>query len=143
MRKVFTAANPEEATFVQQMLEGAGVRAVVQGSSLWGVVGELPPWNIGPTVWVGDDDDFERASALLSEHMDRPTPTHCENCGYDLTGLPEPRCPECGQAFHRPAPRPEPGPAWECPKCGEKIEGQFSACWKCGHEQVTSVADSA
>jgi hypothetical protein len=22
--------------------------------------------------------------------------------------------------------------AWTCPKCGEKLEGQFSVCWKCG-----------
>lgn len=22
--------------------------------------------------------------------------------------------------------------AWTCPKCGETLEGQFSACWKCG-----------
>jgi len=21
---------------------------------------------------------------------------------------------------------------WTCPVCGEKIEGQFAACWKCG-----------
>ena len=24
---------------------------------------------------------------------------HCHRCGYDLTGLTEPRCPECGQPF--------------------------------------------
>jgi hypothetical protein len=24
---------------------------------------------------------------------------HCLRCGYDLTGLAEPRCPECGRAF--------------------------------------------
>lgn len=21
---------------------------------------------------------------------------------------------------------------WVCPKCGERLEGQFAACWKCG-----------
>lgn len=24
------------------------------------------------------------------------------------------------------------GPPWQCPHCGEALEGQFSACWKCG-----------
>jgi hypothetical protein len=23
-------------------------------------------------------------------------------------------------------------PAWQCPDCGEALEGQFSACWRCG-----------
>ncbi len=26
-------------------------------------------------------------------------PGHCLNCDYNLTGLTEPRCPECGQPF--------------------------------------------
>lgn len=24
------------------------------------------------------------------------------------------------------------GERWTCPACGEKLEGQFTACWKCG-----------
>ncbi len=26
-------------------------------------------------------------------------PGHCRVCGYNLTGLPKPRCPECGTSF--------------------------------------------
>ena len=36
----------------------------------------------------------------------RRRPGHCVKCGYDLRGLPEPRCPECGTGFdlrERPA----------------------------------------
>lgn len=25
------------------------------------------------------------------------------------------------------------GPAWTCPDCGERLEGQFTTCWQCGH----------
>ena len=25
--------------------------------------------------------------------------------------------------------------SWECPNCGEIIEGQFASCWKCGTAQ--------
>ena len=31
----------------------------------------------------------------------RAKPGHCSKCGYHLTGLPEPRCPECGTEFER------------------------------------------
>jgi hypothetical protein len=26
------------------------------------------------------------------------------------------------------------GSDWSCPKCGEKIDGVFDACWNCGYE---------
>ncbi|HYT15257.1 MAG TPA: DUF2007 domain-containing protein [Burkholderiales bacterium] len=32
--------------------------------------------------------------------------------------------------FLRPSRRA--ADSWRCPKCGEPIEGQFTACWKCG-----------
>ena len=31
--------------------------------------------------------------------------------------------------------RIDSSPNWKC-ICGETIEGQFSKCWSCGHEQV-------
>jgi hypothetical protein len=24
------------------------------------------------------------------------------------------------------------GPPWQCPRCGEAIEGEFAQCWNCG-----------
>ncbi len=32
------------------------------------------------------------------------------------------------------SPRPR-RPAWRCPRCGERLEGQFTACWNCGTER--------
>jgi hypothetical protein len=26
---------------------------------------------------------------------------------------------------------------WQCPRCGEALEGQFSACWHCGMPRPT------
>jgi hypothetical protein len=51
------------------------------------------------------------------------TPGSCKECGYNLFGLPEPRCPECGTAFDmeevqeelgtvEPARQPGPRPSW-------------------------------
>lgn len=27
------------------------------------------------------------------------------------------------------------GPDWECPGCGERIEGSFHLCWRCGRSR--------
>ena len=29
----------------------------------------------------------------------------------------------------------EMAPEWLCPVCGERLEGQFQSCWKCGEER--------
>ena len=29
-------------------------------------------------------------------------------------------------------------PPWTCPGCGERIEGQFAACWNCGANDAGS-----
>ncbi len=35
----------------------------------------------------------------------------------------------------------EPGAAaWTCGACGERIEAQFSSCWKCGAQRPSSAA---
>ncbi len=36
---------------------------------------------------------------LRRKYWPAPPEGHCQTCGYSLQGLPEPRCPECGEAF--------------------------------------------
>lgn len=28
------------------------------------------------------------------------------------------------------------GETWSCPQCGERLESQFTACWKCGAQRI-------
>ena len=53
-------------------------------------------------VWVTDDAQYERASALLVSFL---------------------------RGDHA---REFRGQNWRCPKCGEQLEGQFTECWSCG-----------
>ena len=60
-------------------------------------------------VWITDDAQYERAHALLVSFLKG-----------DLA-------------------REYRGAAWTCPACGERLEGQFTACWKCGAPRSTEA----
>ncbi len=89
--------------------------------TLWRLTGG---WEFGRTFWH-DRETFGRDSVLVSmigfplwlplvlfaaypvvtfvrgplRRRRRKKRGHCLTCGYNLTGLTEPRCPECGTAF--------------------------------------------
>ncbi len=68
---------------------------------LGGGVGELPPTEAWPELWV-KERDHAAAQTLLDEFFHSSDDTQ---------------------------------PDWLCPACGERIEGQFSNCWRCGGEK--------
>ena len=39
---------------------------------------------------------------------------------------------ERAKAIIRDRDRSSSGRPWTCPGCGERLEGQFTACWRCG-----------
>ena len=62
------------------------------GTHMWGIrYARLPIWIALTAVAV--------PTLLIWRFGRKPIkPGHCR-CGYDLRGLPEPRCPECGEPF--------------------------------------------
>lgn len=98
MKKIFSSQNVSLVNFYKEILEINGIASIVKNYYLTSGIGDLPPNEVVPELWILDDQQYKQAKALLSA---------------------------------------EKGPPWQC-LCGEKIEGQFEQCWKCGHLRPAS-----
>jgi len=97
MRRVYTAENVFDAHLLRDRLVQNGIAAAVHGTMLAGAIGELPA-DTRPTVWIEDDELYERARQLVAR-FEQPAP---EGASWD--------CPACGE--HN-------GPGFEvCWNCG-------------------------
>lgn len=80
-------------------------------------------------VWIDDDDDHDKAIAMVRELESEQLVVKCPKCGYDLSGHHGAiRCPECGHSLTAPSPDVA------CPHCGEDVPADFEVCWNCGAE---------
>ncbi|MBI3469395.1 MAG: DUF2007 domain-containing protein [Planctomycetes bacterium] len=114
--EVYAAADTQEAYFVRNLLEDAGIEAVVVGDAPAGAVGERSPFSSPPTVWVLPTD-LEGARPIVEEYQrhliervesraeseeqlddEPPTEPFCYHCGQSVQVGQSP-CPSCGQAL--------------------------------------------
>jgi hypothetical protein len=113
MQHVYTARDEMDASFVQGLLRQEGIEAVVQGQALGEVWGSLPlSANSLPGVWV-PEADVERAAPIVERYRRTDEANAVDD---DEAGV-------------------RPRATWTCPQCGEKVEEQFTNCWKCGHSR--------
>ena len=111
MKQVFLAHDVTEAHLIKGLLESRGLNALVRGEDLSGTSGEVPFVDVWPTVWVLDDGQEGAVRAFIK--------------GYE----------------RGPAKPGAPVACWPCPKCGQDLEPQFTACWACGAEHSPQGPD--
>ncbi len=106
MKKVYSARDEVDAHLVQGLLSEQGIEAVVQAEGLSGIIGNVQTSSeASPSLWVSEEDEAA-ALAALEKVKDGDSPS----------GTPV-------------------GEAWQCPKCNEMIEAQFTECWNCGESK--------
>jgi anti-sigma-K factor RskA len=96
MKRLTQAPNVALATLWADLLQQAGVDAVVQRAYTSSIAGEIPPDQALPEVWVLDDGEHARALALLDALRHLPWQRwSCRGCGEIIDG-PFEQCWNCG-----------------------------------------------
>ncbi len=78
-------------------------------------------------VRMGEEkDETESSAEAPAEQSAPPVPEQAPHSGLDTLEPPKPMFAEVTQAAR------EIRQSWRCAGCGELMEEQFDACWKCG-----------
>jgi len=96
MKRLTTAPNIALATLWKDLLGQAGIEATVQRLYASSIAGQLPPDQSLPEVWIEDDEQLERARAMLDE-LRQPMQRRwvCRGCGERVEGAFD-ECWNCG-----------------------------------------------
>jgi hypothetical protein len=91
------APNLAIATLWAHALRADGIAVSVQREFLGGAIGQLPPDQCLPEIWVEDDAQFAFAEKALHELQNRPQRSwRCSACGEWVEGGFE-QCWRCGE----------------------------------------------
>ena len=104
MRRVYSSYNLAAVHHARNVLDAAGIRAVVKNQYLSSGMGDLPPAECQPELWVLNDADAARAEEILFRAEPPGEPWKCE-CGETLGGQFT-QCWNCGSYRAIEAARP-------------------------------------
>lgn len=95
MIKIHAAPNSAEIQNLANVLEGQGITCQIRGEERRMALGEVPPHECWPELWVDDDRAAEaREIVAAAATTDQPGWT-CPNCGEVLEGQFD-VCWQCG-----------------------------------------------
>lgn len=65
MKKVYSHELLPMAGYIQSLLENNGIACMVKNQNLSGALGEIPPIECWPEVWIHEDHDYSNAMGLI------------------------------------------------------------------------------
>ena len=99
MKKLYSAQDPLMIGHLKNVLESQGIECVIKNTYLAGAVGELPPIECWPELWVVEDERCNEAEAVLKETLSPVVglekPWKCKKCGEMIEGQFS-ECWNCG-----------------------------------------------
>ncbi len=101
MKKIYSAQDPLMIGHLKNVLESQGIDCVIKNTYLAGAVGELPPIECWPELWVLDDAVYSMAEEVLEKALAPLGPVKrawkCTRCGEEVEGQFT-ECWNCGGA---------------------------------------------
>lgn len=94
MKRVYSSFNQTAVYHARNLLETAGIRAILRNQMLSSAMGELPPAECQMELWVVEDSDLERAEQILAAKPAAGPEWTCA-CGEKL-GPQFTQCWKCG-----------------------------------------------
>lgn len=84
MRKVYSCSNIIELSPYKFALEAAGIKYLIKNEFSQGAVGELPPAESWPQIWVINQQDADKAEQICSQVESKQQNSDidwiCHNC---------------------------------------------------------------
>ena len=89
MKKVYSADNLVASGYIKNLLESCNIDCIIKNQNLAGAIGEIPPIECWPEVWIINDENFSEATAIInSTFQDNPQENNWWKCpcGETLEG---------------------------------------------------------
>ena len=98
MKRVYSSTDPMMVGHIKNILESEGISCLIKNQILSGGMGELPPLECGPEVWIRLDEDLLQSerivTAALSDSVVDVKSWQCD-CGEEIEGQFS-ACWQCG-----------------------------------------------
>ncbi len=104
MKRIYSEPSPIFIHQIKDLLEEKGIQSIIKNEFLSGGVGELPPTEVWPELWLVNQEDKVPAKKIVDEFLSsiksNPQDWICEKCGENIQGYFN-ICWNCGSEVKR------------------------------------------